>query len=130
MKMVKVVFKGQKSLEFDDQEFTYKGYENAEIGDIVVANTRYGFAIAKVVEVGENDNDDKYNATIETVIKSMADQRKEIERKEIQKALAKKVRRMQILHSLERLEFDKEDMNIIEDMTDDELKLFYDTLMK
>lgn len=128
--MVKVVFKGQKSLEFDDQEFTYKGYENAEIGDIVVANTRYGFAIAKVVEVGENDNDDKYNATIETVIKSMADQRKEIERKEIQKALAKKVRRMQILHSLERLEFDKEDMNIIEDMTDDELKLFYDTLMK
>lgn len=128
--MVKVVFKGQKSLEFDDQEFTYKGYENAEVGDIVVANTRYGFAIAKVVEVGENDNDDKYNATIETVIKSMADQRKETERKEIQKALAKKVRRMQILHSLERLEFDKEDMNIIEDMTDDELKLFYDTLMK
>lgn len=128
--MVKVVFKGQKSLEFDDQEFTYKGYENAEIGDIVVANTRYGYAIAKVVEVGENDNDDKYNATIEIVIKSMADQRKETERKEIQKALAKKVRRMQILHSLERLEFDKEDMNIIEDMTDDELKLFYDTLMK
>lgn len=128
--MVKVVFKGQKSLEFDDQEFTYKGYENAEIGDIVVANTRYGYAIAKVVEVEENDNDDKYNATIEIVIKSMADQRKETERKEIQKALAKKVRRMQILHSLERLEFDKEDMNIIEDMTDDELKLFYDTLMK
>lgn len=128
--MVKVVFKGQKSLEFDDQEFTYKGYENAEIGDIVVANTRYGFAIAKVVEVGENDNEDKYNVTIETVIKSMAEQRKEIERKEIQKALAKKVRRMQILHNLERLEFDKEDMNIIEDMTDDELKLFYDTLMK
>lgn len=128
--MIKVVFKGQKSLEFDDQEFTYKGYENAEVGDIVVANTRYGYAIAKVVEVVDIDNEDKYNATIETVIKSMAEQRKETERKEIQKALAKKVRRMQILHSLERLDFDKEDMNIIEDMTDDELKLFYDTLMK
>lgn len=128
--MIKVVFKGQKSLEFDDQEFTYKGYENAEVGDIVVANTRYGYAIAKVVEVVDTDNEDKYNATIETVIKSMAEQRKETERKEIQKALAKKVRRMQILHSLERLDFDKEDMNIIEDMTDDELKLFYDTLMK
>lgn len=128
--MIKVVFKGQKSLEFDDQEFTYKGYENAEVGDIVVANTRYGYAIAKVVEVVDTDNEDKYNATIETVIKSMADQRKETERKEIQKALAKKVRRMQILHSLERLAFDAEDMNIIEDMTDDELKLFYDTLMK
>lgn len=128
--MIKVVFKGQKSLEFDDQEFTYKGYENAEVGDIVVANTRYGYAIAKVVEVVDTDNEDKYNATIETVIKSMADQRKEIERKEIQKALAKKVRRMQILHSLERLAFDAKDMNIIEDMTDDELKLFYDTLMK
>lgn len=128
--MIKVVFKGQKSLEFDDQEFTYKGYENAEVGDIVVANTRYGYAIAKVVEVVDTDNEDKYNATIETVIKSMAEQRKETERKEIQKALAKKVRRMQILHSLERLAFDAEDMNIIEDMTDDELKLFYDTLMK
>lgn len=128
--MIKVVFKGQKSLEFDDQEFTYKGYENAEVGDIVVANTRYGYAIAKVVEVIDTDNEDKYNATIETVIKSMAEQRKETERKEIQKALAKKVRRMQILHSLERLAFDAEDMNIIEDMTDDELKLFYDTLMK
>lgn len=128
--MVKVVFKGQKSLEFDEQEFTYKGYKNAEVGDIVVANTRYGYAIAKVVEVGNDDSDDRYNATIETVIKSMAEQRKETARKEIQKALAKKVRRMQILHSLERLAFDKEDMGIIEDMTDDELKLFYDTLMK
>lgn len=128
--MIKVVFKGQKSLEFDDQEFTYKDYENAEVGDIVVANTRYGYAIAKVVEVIDTDNEDKYNATIETVIKSMAEQRKETERKEIQKALAKKVRRMQILHSLERLAFDAEDINIIEDMTDDELKLFYDTLMK
>lgn len=125
--MVKVVFKGQKSLEFDDQEFTYRGYENAEVGDIVVANTRYGYAIAKVVEVSETDNEDRYNATIETVIKSMAEQRKEYERKELQKALVARVKRAKIEKVIETY-LDAEDFNIVNDMTDKELEAFYNEL--
>lgn len=125
--MIKVVFKDQKSLCFDEQEFIYKGYENAEVGDIVVANTRYGYAIAKVVEVIETDNDDRYNATIETVIKSMAEQRKDVERREIQKTLMAKIRRARIEKLLETY-LDEKDFSIINDMTDRELEGFYNEL--
>ena len=87
--MIRVVFKKDKNLEYGQDKFTYTDYQNAEVGDVVVANTRYGYAIAKVVEV--NIEDERFNennlATIEKVIKSnaeyRAEQAKALERKNL-----------------------------------------------
>ena len=70
--MIKIVFKLNKQKGFDeDNLFTYSDRGiNVEVGDIVVANTRYGLALGKVVEV--NINDERYQednlATIFKVI--------------------------------------------------------------
>lgn len=126
--LIKIVFKGQKNLEFDDQEFTYAGYDGAEVGDIVVANTRYGYAIAKVTAVDiESKYDESRIATIATVVKSANEQRKELERKELQKALVNKIRRAKIESVIETY-LDAEDYNIVKDMTDKELETFYNEL--
>lgn len=125
--MIWIVFKGQKNVEFDDVQYSYKNYDNAEVGDIVVANTRYGYAIAKVVKIDNEADDSRVNATIETVIKSMAEQRKEYERKELQKALVARVKRAKIEKVIETY-LDAEDFNIVNDMTDKELEAFYNEL--
>lgn len=130
--MIKVLFKKNKSIGWEDTEFTYASYPHAEVGDIVVVQTRYGYGVAYVVDVDVHDerfNEDNL-AKVKVVIESAAEQRKEQDRINAQKALAKKIRRMQMMHSLERLNFDNEDKHIIEDMTDDELEIFYNTLMK
>ena len=49
--MIRVVFKLNKQNGFDNTSFVYADYEGVLVGDIVVVNTRYGYAVAKVDEV-------------------------------------------------------------------------------
>ena len=94
--MIRVVFKKDKNLEYGQDKFTYADYQNAEVGDVVVANTRYGYAIAKVVEVDVEDERFNENnlATIEKVIKSnaeyKAEQEKALERRDLVKRFRQK----------------------------------------
>ena len=130
--MIKVVFKKEREKGFNDTEFTYASYHNAEIGDIVVVETRYGYAIAKVTAINVVDErfDEDNLSIVKSVIESAAEQRIAQDRLNAQKALIKKIRRARIVNSIARLNMDVEDMTIIDNMTDDELSNFYEELTK
>ena len=130
--MIKVVFKLNKQNGYDTDAFTYADYVNAEVGDIVVAETRYGYAIAKVIEINVNDNrfDEDSLAQIKTIIESAAEQRNEQERINRQKNLITRMRRTKILDALTKMNFEDSDKNIINTMTYKELDNFYNELLK
>lgn len=125
--MIKVIFKMEKSLSYGAQEFTYADYKGAAVGDIVVVNTRYGYAIAKVVEL--NVEDSRFNesnlATVEKIIKSKADQDMEIAIVNAKKQLIEKIRREKILNCLNNYDFNEEDKKLIATMNSQELEVLY-----
>ena len=130
--MIRVVFKKDKNLEYGQDKFTYADYQNAEVGDVVVANTRYGYAIAKVVEV--NIEDERFNednlATIEKVIKSNAEYKAEQEKALERKNLIKRFRRKKILEELFRLDFNEHNKNLIAEMVEEDLEGLYKEINK
>lgn len=130
--MIRVVFKLNKQNGYDTDSFTYADYAKAEVNDIVVAETRYGYAIAKVVET--NVNDDRFSedslAQIKFVIESAAEQREKQERINRQKSLITRMRRTKILDALNKMNFEQNDKDIINVMTDRELDQFYNELLK
>lgn len=130
--MIKVIFKMEKSLSYGAQEFTYADYKGAEVGDIVVVNTRYGYAIAKVVELNVEDLrfDETNLATVEKVIKSKADQDAEIAIINAKRQLVEKIRKEKILNCLKSYDFDKEDKELIENMNSRELEALYKEINK
>ena len=68
--MIKVQFKNNYENNYMGKEYTYKDYSNAEVGDIVVANTQSGYAVARVSQVNIIDTNIDLNRlnTIEKVI--------------------------------------------------------------
>lgn len=130
--MIKIVFKLNKQKGFDeDNLFTYSDRGvNVEVGDIVVANTRYGLALGKVVEV--NINDERYQeenlATIFKVILT----NKEIEEAEEQrkirenrvKMILENAKKTKIMRELNELLPDED----LKDLTIEELNEIYRSL--
>lgn len=82
--MLKVQFKNNYENIYSGKEYTYKDYENAAIGDIVVVNTSYGYAIARVSKVNVLDCDYDTNK-LKSVVKVIVTQQ-EIEREKEAKA--------------------------------------------
>ena len=130
--MIKVVFKLNKQNDYDTTPFTYADYSGIEINDIVVVETRYGYAIAKVVEVNVNDNrfNEENLANVKIIIESAAEQREKQDRIRRQKDLITRIHRGKILDMLSKMSFEEEDTNIINTMTDNELDQFYNELIK
>ena len=129
---IRVAFKLNKSEGYDNNHaFTYVGYDGVEVNDIVVVNTRYGYAIAKVVEVDVNDNFNEDNlATVEKVIETAEYQRQEQKKQEQYNNLIKKIKRNQIETALLSLTTTSAEQDLIKNMTDKEIKTFYNALMK
>ena len=128
--MIKVVFKLDKQNDFDDVPFTYVGYAGAEVNDIVVVETRYGYAIAKVIEANVNDNrfNEENLKSIKSIVESAAEQREKQDRIYRQKNLITRIHRSKILDILSKMNFEENDKNIINTMTDKELDNFYNEL--
>lgn len=82
--MLKVQFKNNYENIYSGKEYTYKDYENAAIGDIVVVNTNCGYAIARVSKVNVLDCDYDTNK-LKSVAKVIVTQQ-EIEREKEAKA--------------------------------------------
>lgn len=128
--MIKVRFKADAHAPlYDSKEFVYEDYENAGVGDIVVVNTRYGFAIAKVsaVNVIEEEYIDKKLQTVKTVLVSEAERLRQLvekqkKEKELQ-ILANKVAKVNLLEQLGKL-LSVEDIAKIKDLSYEELKAF------
>ena len=128
---IRVAFKLNKSEGYDNNTFTYVGYDGVEVNDIVVVNTRYGYAIAKVVEVDVNDDFNEDNlATVEKVIETAEYQRKEQAKKDAYNQLVQKIKRTQMEKALLALGLESKEQDLIKAMTDTELKTFYNAIMK
>lgn len=129
---IKVVFKLNKNEGYDSMKFVYAGYEGVEVNDIVVVNTRYGYAIAKVTDV--DIVDDKYDetnlATVKRVIESAEIQRQEQAKKDAYNQLVQKIKRTQMEKALLALGLENKEQDLIKAMTDIELKTFYNAIMK
>ena len=129
---IRVAFKLNKSEGYDNNNtFTYVGYDGVEVNDIVVVNTRYGYAIAKVVEVDVNDDFNEDNlATVEKVIETAEYQRQEQAKKDTYNQLVQKIKRTQMEKALLALGLESKEQDLIKAMTDTELKIFYNAIMK
>lgn len=81
--MINVVFKNGYNNSFGGKEYTYKDYENAEVGDIVAVNTSNGLGIAQVkrVNIFSFEIDEDKLKTVEKVIKSAKEQAEEVKNK-------------------------------------------------
>ena len=124
--MIRVVFKLNKQNGFGNTPFTYADYEGVSIGDIVVVNTRYGYAVAKVVEVGCYDEtyDGSSLATVKCIIEGKAERDAIQARKDKLNALVKEVKRNQVAKAIGALGLGAESEDLIKSMSEDELKIF------
>lgn len=124
--MIKVVFKLSKQKGFDTDEFTYKSYTGNEVGDIIVVNTRYGYAIAKVVAIDIYDsqfNEDNLAQVVCTVY-SAAQARAEQTRKDMQELLITNIKKRKARETIEAMNLSADEMKIVNDMNDTELIAF------
>lgn len=124
--MIRVVFKSNKQNGFDYTSFVYADYEGISVGDIVVVNTRYGYAVAKVVEVGCYDETYANGslATVKCIIEGKAERDAIQARKDKLNALVKEVKRNQVAKAIGALGLGAESEDLIKSMSEDELKIF------
>lgn len=123
--MINVKFKNNYNNVYEGKEYTFKGYEGAEVGDIVAVNTVCGLAIAKVVRVDvfacENFDEARLKS-VAKVIKSTAEIRKEYERKQELAKIAEEVKRNVMLNSLKSLSNKSDYRETIDKLTNSELE--------
>ena len=124
--MIRVVFKLNKQVGYDKMSFVYADYEGVSVGDIVVVNTRYGYAIAQVVEIGCYDEtyDSESLATVKCIVEGKAERDAIQARKDKLNALVKEVKRNQVTKAIGALGLGVESEDLIKSMTDNELKIF------
>lgn len=131
--MIKVQFKNNYENTYGGKEYTYKDYEGAAIGDIVVVNTSSGYAIARVSQVGIIDYN--YDANrLKTVVKTVITQ-KEIEEARIAEAkkqaeieaITAKLRKAYLIDALGR-GLDANDKLSLIQMSNEDLEKIYENL--
>ena len=104
--MISVVFKNGYNNSFGGKEYTYKDYENAEVGDIVAVNTCNGLGVAQVTRINifSFEIDEDKLKTVEKIIKSAKEQAEEVKtkyEKEMQmRAFVKTARKVTLLNEL------------------------------
>ena len=91
--MISVVFKNGYNNSFGGKEYTYKDYENAEVGDIVAVNTCNGLGVAQVTRINifSFEIDEDKLKTVEKIIKSAKEQAEEVKTKYEKEMLIKMI---------------------------------------
>lgn len=131
--MIKVQFKNNYENTYEGKEYTYKAYEGAAIGDIVIVNTSSGYAIARVSQVDILDYNYDVNK-LKTVVKTVITQ-KEIEEARIAKAkkqaeieaITAKLRKAYLIDALGR-GLDANDKLSLIQMSNEDLEKIYENL--
>lgn len=127
--MIKVQFKNNYENMYSGKGFLYKDYPNAEVGDIVVANTVGGYAIARVSEINVYDATFDLNRlqTIEKVVitKKEQEEREKIayEKKVKMAKFVEEARRKAALQYLTSLTTDAEFLKDLSAMSTSELEV-------
>ena len=125
--MVKVQFKNTYENIYGNKEYTYKDYEGAAVGDVVVVNTQNGYAIARVSQVNVIDYNIDVNklSTVEKVIitQEEIDKKKkaEYERREKIRQLAHAARKKALIRGLSHYLETEEQFNLIYNLSEEEL---------
>ena len=127
--MIKVQFKNNYENMYSGKGFLYKDYPNVEVGDIVVANTVGGYAIARVSEINVYDATFDLNRlqTIEKVVitKKEQEEREKIayEKKVKMAKFVEEARRKAALQYLTSLTTDAEFLKDLSAMSTSELEV-------
>lgn len=124
--MIKVQFKNNYENIYSGKEYTYKDYEGAEVGDIVVVNTNCGYAIARVSQVNVINYDINIDmlSTVEKIIitQKEIEERAKVKYERIKqlKEIAKAARRKALIDNLTDY-ISTEELSKIKDLTEEEL---------
>lgn len=124
--MIKVQFKNNYENIYSGKEYTYKDYEGAEVGDIVVVNTNCGYAIARVSQVNVINYDINIDmlSTVEKIIitQKEIEERAKVKYERIKqlKEIAKAARRKALIDNLTDY-ISTEQLSKIKDLTEEEL---------
>lgn len=98
--MIKVKFLDMYNVP-GDKEFVYQEYENVEIGDVVAAETRYGYGLAVVSAI---DQESEFTGIVKKV-KTIVESNKEKQEKELENIrlhnLIVEARRIYLIEQLE-----------------------------
>ena len=134
--MIKVQFKNNYENVFGGKEYTYKDFEGIEVGDIVVANTSCGFAIARVTQIDVEDYRIDFDrlASIEKIILTQKDiEKKEKEKYEKRKAMVQFVRdakRKILTEQLANFAEEKNNKELLNSLENEDLEKLYNCLFK
>lgn len=98
--MIKVKFL-DKYNKPEDNEFFYQEYENVEIGDIVAAETRYGYGLAVVSAIDQESEFTGIVKKVKTIVESNKEKReKELENIRLHNLIVE-ARRIYLIEQLE-----------------------------
>lgn len=136
--LISVVFKKHMAVGFDTQEFIYRTNMDLEIGDVVLVETRYGLAIAKVAKINLDENPN-YSGDMKQVLQVLIkekDRLAKLEQERIRKEqidrLKAKIRRNRIKDIVREVVDDRIamelDIKLIDDLTREELDEVYKNL--
>lgn len=133
--MIKVQFKNAYENFYAGKHYIYKAYDNAEVGDIVVANTRAGYAIAQVIEVNVVDSeiDVEKIAAIEKVVITNKERQERIkqekEKREKMKKLLQETKREYLLKYLNNFIAEGDLLEELKKLDTEELDTIINNLM-
>lgn len=131
--MIKVVFKSQYGDSYKEQEYTYKDYEGAAVGDIVVVNTRNGYAIAKITQVDTQDcnyTEKGLSSIVKTIISQkeiLEKEKAELKRKQEIETITAKLRKAYLVEELGKGLDNAEKLDLIK-MSNEDLEEIYKNL--
>lgn len=132
--MIKVQFKSNYEKAFTEREYTYKDFDGVKVGDIVVVDTRSGYAIARVSQVDVFDFSfdlSQLKSIVKIIItkEEMDAKQKEIrEKQEKMNAFVKEATRKVLLERLKQFNDSKEYTDFLETLETDELEKLYNML--
>lgn len=132
--MIKVQFKSNYEKAFTEREYTYKDFDGVKVGDIVVVDTRSGYAIARVSQVDVFDFSfdlSQLKSVVKIIItkEEMDAKQKEIrEKQEKMNAFVKEATRKVLLERLKQFNDSKEYTDFLETLETDELEKLYNML--
>ncbi len=133
--MIKVRFKNNYENSYNGKEYTYKDYENAAVGDIVVVNTAYGYGVAKVSQIDIVDFNINPNIlkSVAKVIKTQAEidqeEKAEYDKKILINKFISDTKKNTLIKLLsDYAQEDSEYLKMLKTLTLEELERIYDLL--
>lgn len=135
--MIKVQFKLSFENNYSVKEYTYNDYEGVQVGDVVLADTTFGIALAKVTEIDVIDNcsDTKQIKSIITIVMKAQElidfeAQKELQTQRLNEFVAQTKRKILIDKLVAMAENQSETKGDLEQLSTRQLQNVYDKIFE